>query len=113
MQRSWWVVQIHTDLNVRDRGMLTTPLILACFSTKTRKIYKNDDVALIVKMKNPFDDRKQILVIAGKRYSGTRAAILAMMRSFSLIESRTSIVVQGFDRDYDGIIDDVEILEVR
>ncbi len=83
------------------------------FSTKTKKTFKSDDCALIVKMKNPFDERKSILVIAGKRYSGTRAAILAIMKNFPLINSKNSVVVRGFDRDYDGVIDDVEILEVR
>ena len=81
------------------------------FSSKTKKTYKSDDSGLIVNMKNPFDANKKILIIAGKRYSGTRAAILAIIRNFELVQKNRALVVQGFDRDYDGVVDDVEIME--
>ena len=81
------------------------------YSAKTKKTYKSDDAGLIINMKNPFDSSKQMLVIAGKRYSGTRAAILAIIKHSELLQKNNAIVVQGLDRDYDGIVDDVEILE--
>ncbi len=80
------------------------------FSIKTKKVYKSDDAGLIVKMPNPFSKDKSILIIAGKRYSGTRAAILAIIKHPDLLQKK-STVVQGLDRDYDGIVDDVEILK--
>ena len=81
------------------------------YSATTRKTYKNDDCGIIVKAKNPFDETKEILLIAGKRYSGTRAAILAFLNHFSKIEKKNAHVVEGVDNDGDGVVDDVRILE--
>ncbi len=81
------------------------------YSSLTRKTYRGDDFGLIVKLRNPFDGRKEILVIAGKRYSGTKAAILAFLRNFAEIEESNAHVVEGLDSDGDGIVDDVRIVE--
>ena len=88
------------------------------YSELSKKTYSDDDVGIIVKTENPFDKEKSILVIAGKRYSGTRAAILSFLKKFDEIQKgnkfRKSVnakIVLGIDTDYDGIIDDVRILE--
>ncbi len=81
------------------------------FSTKTRRTYKSDDVGFVLKAQNPFAKNKSILVIAGRRYSGTRAAIIALIKNFDVLKKNNAVVVQGLDRDYDGVIDDAEILE--
>jgi DNA-binding transcriptional ArsR family regulator len=81
------------------------------YSSLSKKTYKSDDCGMIVKMKNPIDETKELLVIAGKRYSGTRAAILAFLRRFDEIEKRNCHVVEGVDADFDGVVDDVRILE--
>ncbi|MEM7819689.1 MAG: S-layer protein [Candidatus Aenigmatarchaeota archaeon] len=80
------------------------------YSSISKKTYKNDECGLIIKMTNPFDKEKKILVIAGKRFSGTRAAILAFLQKFNEI-SKNASVVEGLDNDYDGIIDSVRVLE--
>ena len=80
-------------------------------SSVSKKTYRNDDCGLIVKMDNPFDREKKILVVAGKRFSGTRAAIIALIKKFDEISKKNHRVVEGIDSDYDGIIDDVRILE--
>ena len=80
------------------------------YSSLTKKTYKNDDCGLITKIKNPYDQKKKIIVIAGKRYSGTRAAILAFLKNFDEITKKDSHVVQGIDSDSDGIIDSIEFL---
>ena len=88
------------------------------YSSLTKKIYESDDCGIIVKIVNPFNKERKILIIAGKRYSGTRAAILACIKRMDDIskgnKKKPSIeakVVEGIDKDGDGIIDDVRILE--
>jgi DNA-binding transcriptional ArsR family regulator len=81
------------------------------FSSFTKKTYISDDNGIIVKITNPYDRNKKILVIAGRRFSGTRAAIIAFLRKFEEIEKKEARVVEGLDMDGDGIVDDVKILE--
>lgn len=84
----------------------------------SKKIYTEDGVGLVVKTKNPFNEKKEILVLAGKRFRGTRAAILSLVKHLKEIERGNRFepnvvakVVIGVDRDSDKIIDDVEFLE--
>lgn len=87
-------------------------------STITNEHYPQDECGLIVKAKNPFSKDKSILIIAGKRFSGTRAAIIAFLKHFKKITAGNvhnnnikANVVEGIDLDSDGIIDDVEFRE--
>ena len=80
--------------------------------------YPQDECGLIVKTKNPFNKDKYILVVAGKRFSGTRAAIIAFLKDFKKITQGNvhnpnilAKVVEGIDLDSDGIIDDIEFRE--
>lgn len=80
--------------------------------------YPSDESGLIVKTKNPFNKEKEILLVAGKRYSGTRAAIIAFLKGFKKIiagnvhdKNITAKVVEGVDLDSDGIVDDIEFRE--
>jgi DNA-binding MarR family transcriptional regulator len=82
------------------------------------KNYYEEGCGIIVKVKNPFDKTKEILVIAGRRISGTRAAILAFLQKFDEICKGNSYdtkvfarIVEGIDKDNDGVIDSVEFLE--
>ena len=72
----------------------------------------------IVKAKNPFNPEKSILLLAGRRYSGTRAAIIAFLKNFKEIAKGNihdknvyAKVVEGTDLDSDGIVDNVEFRE--
>lgn len=87
-------------------------------STITGKSYHSDECGIIVKIKNPFNPKKQILLVAGKRYAGTRAVTIAFLKYFNEIFAGNKFndkilakVVEGVDLDSDGIIDDIEILE--
>ena len=87
-------------------------------STISNENYPQDECGLIVKAKNPFNKDKYILVVAGKRFSGTRAAIIAFLKDFKKITkgnvhnpSVHAKVVEGIDLDSDGIIDDIEFRE--
>jgi len=87
-------------------------------STISSETYPQDECGLIVKAKSPFNKDKYILVVAGKRFSGTRAAIIAFLKDFKKITNGNihnsgikANVVEGIDLDSDGIIDDIEFRE--
>ncbi len=90
----------------------------AVYSSLSTKHYYSDEIGVIVKFKNPFNPKKQILLVAGKRYSGTRAVMIAFMRHFNEITKGNANdpkvyakVVEGLDLNSDGVVDDVEFLE--
>lgn len=82
-----------------------------------RQSYTDDNIGLIAKIPHPYSKNHGILVFAGIRFSGTKAAVLALTRFSKLILSHYSgqkefhAVVQGFDLDGDGKVDSVELLE--
>ncbi len=85
----------------------------------SHKVYYEDECGIIVKISNPFNpDNTGILVLAGKRYWGTRAAIIAVVKHLDEVAENNfynsdipARVVKGIDEDSDGIIDTVEFLE--
>jgi hypothetical protein len=88
------------------------------FSALSKKSYAEDSHGLIVSLENPWDRKSRILVVAGKRFQGTRAAIIALItkpeKAFSGNRHDKSVmakVVRGYDMDGDGIIDSADILE--
>ncbi|MBI2653524.1 S-layer protein [Candidatus Woesearchaeota archaeon] len=87
-------------------------------SAISNETYPQDECGLVVKAKNPLSKDKYVLVVAGKRFSGTRAAIIAFLKGFKKITqgnvhnpSIKAKVVEGIDLDSDGIVDDVEFRE--
>lgn len=99
---------------IKDQGNFYSSL----HSNISGKNYFEEGCGIIVKAKNPFDKTKDILVIAGRRIAGTRAAILSFLQKFDEICKGNSHdskifakVVEGIDKDSDGVIDSVEFLE--
>ena len=87
-------------------------------SSLTHELYAADEIGIIVKIKNPFAKDKSILLIAGKRHAGTKAAIIALSKHLKEVAAGNirdnkilAKVVEGIDKDADGIIDEVEIKE--
>ncbi|MFH1545009.1 MAG: S-layer protein [archaeon] len=87
-------------------------------SKASEKEYTEDSIGIIEKIVHPKYKNKQIMVIAGKRNAGTKAAITALVKNPSkiikpnLFDKKThSKVVEGMDLDGDGLIDEVEIKE--
>ncbi|MBN2881489.1 S-layer protein [Candidatus Woesearchaeota archaeon] len=87
-------------------------------STLSGNQYNADETGIIVKIRNPFSKNKFCLIIAGKRNSGTKAAILAFLQDFKQIrqgnnynKNQIAKVVEGIDLDSDGIIDFAEFRE--
>lgn len=88
------------------------------FSKISKQEYSSDETGIIVKSVNPFNKEKRILVVAGKRHAGTRAAMIAFLKNFSEVmngnlykRKEMAKVVEGVDLDSDGIVDDVEFRE--
>jgi len=87
------------------------------YSSFSKTLYSGDDIGMIMKMKSPFAKNKEILILAGKRFKGTRSAVIALIKYLKEIEKGNKIngtlvrIVRGIDVDSDGRIDDVEFLE--
>ncbi|HLD83627.1 MAG TPA: S-layer protein [archaeon] len=81
------------------------------YSSSTGKTYKSDEAGFIIKAKNPLNKDAGILLLAGRRHSGTKAAILALFRHKQELEKKGYAIVEGVDEDGDGIVDAVRILE--
>ena len=81
------------------------------------KTYTEESVGLIVKIPNPYNPEYKILVLAGIRFIGTKSAVMALTRHSKQVIHRYTgqkefyAIVQGFDMDGDGKIDNIEILE--
>ena len=83
----------------------------------TSKRYTQDNCGLIAKIPNPWASDKSIIVVAGNRYSGTKAAVIGITKQWKSVladydsQDTWARVVEGMDLDGDGKIDSVEILE--
>ncbi len=84
----------------------------------TGKTYSDDDCGLVTIIDSPWDRKGRILVLAGPRFQGTRAAVLAFITKLGRImqgnrfrRETIATVVKGYDMNGDGIIDSAEVLE--
>ena len=86
-------------------------------SEKTGKNYTDESCGFIARIPNPYNPENKILVLAGIRFSGTKSAVIALTRHPKLImqhfsnQKNFACIVQGFDLDGDGKIDNIELLE--
>ena len=87
---------------------------------KSGKIYHLDNIGIIAKIKNPFNESKNIILIAGVRSIGTKSAVIAFSNfykktfsNYTGYENGWAAIVQGYDMDSDGKIDYVDIEKVE
>ncbi len=81
-------------------------------SKKSGKVYSEDEIGIIIKTQNPYNRKKRILLLTGRRFKGTRASVVAFMKYLDKFEGEEfAHVVMGIDRNSDGIIDDAKIIE--
>jgi len=87
-------------------------------STLSGKTYSGDNIGIIMNIENPFIKKNRVLIVSGKSHRGTKSSIISLIKHFEKIGEKNKFskkyiahVVRGMDKDYDGIIDDVEILE--
>ena len=81
------------------------------------KSYTLDNHGLIAKIRNPFNDKSKVIVLAGVRSVGTKSSIIGLtnyadgiLRNYKK-DMNWALVVQGFDMDSDGKVDNVDILD--
>jgi predicted transcriptional regulator len=76
-----------------------------------------DNHGLIAKIRNPFSEKVNTIIIAGVRSAGTKSAVIALTNHGNEIlkkfnqENNWALVVQGFDMDSDGKIDTIDIVD--
>ena len=82
------------------------------------KKYNYDDIAVVLRMKNPFNKKKEILILAGKKSRGLRSAVLAVTRHLDEVmkgnvndKNVIAKIIEGTDKDGDNIIDSIRFLE--
>lgn len=80
-------------------------------SRQTGKTYTDDEYGMVALITNPWDADGRVLVVAGKRFQGTRAAIIALITDTDRVLDGGCRVIKGVDKDGDGIIDAAEIVE--
>jgi len=86
--------------------------------SRTGKRYGSDNHGLIAKIRNPYDEKSSVIVVAGVRSAGTKSAVIALTnygeeilkRYKSKDEEGWALVVQGFDMNADGKIDHVDVV---
>lgn len=71
---------------------------------------------IIIKMDNPFEEGKKMLILAG-RTRGTQTAILACTKFLNRLMEKVAdqenfqVIVQGYDSDGDKVIDEMKFVE--
>ncbi len=86
-------------------------------SSRTHRSYVDEDVGLIAKVRNPWNPERTIVLLSGLHYRGTLSSILGLTEFADEVldgyEPGRDFyrVVSGQDRDGDGRIDAVSILE--
>lgn len=86
-------------------------------SAQTGETYTDDAAGFIARIPNPDDPEHAVMVIAGVRLKGTKAATLALTEHTDTLlegyegEDKWGRVVRGKDMDGDGTIDAVDVLE--
>jgi DNA-binding transcriptional ArsR family regulator len=88
------------------------------WAIKSKKsTYADDNTGLIARVPNPYNNKYWIMLVAGVRFSGTKAAVIGLTRKTQLVLTRYTgqkefySVIEGYDLDGDGKIDSVELLE--
>jgi DNA-binding transcriptional ArsR family regulator len=87
---------------------------LSIISKLTNKIYDDPRHGVIIKIDNPFNKNKKILLLGGIGRRGVQSAILAFTKyTDKLSENDGTIVriVKGYDKNGDKIIDSIKFLE--
>ncbi len=85
------------------------------YSSFTGKEYRDDAYGLVCKIRSPWNSEKWLLIFSGYKGEGTKAAILSLTHGklFDIYKEGKEFysVVLGVDKDSDGRVDDIEILE--
>jgi DNA-binding transcriptional ArsR family regulator len=104
---------IRFDMRASAEGFMFGGLV----SKRTSVVYTADNVGLVAKIVNPWDNSKRVIVLAGNKAVGTKACVLALTNFWKKTlqnykgDETFAKVIQGFDLDGDGKVDSIEVLE--
>jgi DNA-binding Lrp family transcriptional regulator len=80
--------------------------------------FSNDTDALIAKVRNPFNPDRYVVVIAGIRHVGTKAAVIALTQQADELLGEYkggepfACIIRGFDQDGDGKVDRADLISL-
>ncbi len=79
----------------------------------SKKVYSGDFDGVIEKIQNPWSKDHEIILIAGLHSEGTKAVVLALTQHPDKILDKFNEykIIRGIDKDGDGKVDDIKILE--
>jgi DNA-binding transcriptional ArsR family regulator len=103
---------IRFNMMPSEHGFLLGGLV----SEKTKKVYTADNIGLIARIPNPWNEEKNVIALAGNKAVGTKACVLALTKFWkktlkNFDKEKFATVIQGFDLDGDGKVDFIEVLE--
>lgn len=86
------------------------------FSTFTKTRYTDSSTGVILKTLNPADKHSNLFVVGGIQNKGLRSAVIALTKNTSEIVKKVKddtfvTIVEGIDKDGDGVVDAVKFLE--
>lgn len=87
------------------------------YSEISKKEYSDEDLAIISKIQNPWDKTKAIIQLAGLKFESTKSSTIAITQYFEKIlrdytkQENFSCLIRGLDKDGDGKVDNIEIIE--
>lgn len=108
---------ISSEVNEKLKIRFVWKEVWKVFSEISEKEYVDEDLGIIAKIKNPWDETKKIIILAGLKFEGTKACILGITNfSEKLLKNYRKgedffALIKGLDKDGDGKIDDIRILE--
>ncbi|MEM5766143.1 MAG: ArsR family transcriptional regulator [Candidatus Aenigmatarchaeota archaeon] len=105
--------EINENLKIRFKWEATWKI----FSEFSKKEYVDEELGIIAKIRNPWDETKKIILLSGLKLDGTKTCVFAIINfSYKLFEDYESkkdffILIRGLDRDGDGKVDDIAVIE--
>ncbi len=81
------------------------------YSEFTDRRYSDEYTGLVANIKNPWDQDKRIIVLAGKRAIGTKLAIKYFIQEKLDLSKDFYIIIQGIDLDGDGFPEKIKEIE--
>lgn len=86
-------------------------------SKRTGEVYNEDLIGVVERIRNPWNKRRVIVLIAGNKAVGTKAGIIGLTRYYKGLlkgfkgEEEWGVLVRGLDADGDGKVDQIEVVE--
>lgn len=86
-------------------------------STMTKEVYDAPRIGIVIKTTNPWNKNKKILIISGIGSRGVKASVIAITHHMDNFMDKAdkngdiARIVEGLDKDGDGMIDSVRFLE--